>query len=305
MSEVNPFDFNGYLEAERLKVEGALERAVRKIERRDDVTADEASVIRYGVMGGGKRLRPILCVTAYVASGGCRSASLYDLAASVELVHAYSLMHDDLPCMDDAELRRGRPAAHIEHGAVTALWGAAKLIPLAAIQALEAARLLGCEEALARSVSKTLMRAAGGGGMVGGQWMDLMGEGRALGPEELNRLHQMKTGALLVASLEVGSVAAEASDKVRAALLEYGSAVGLAFQIVDDILDETSSSEALGKNPSDAQLQKSTYTSLHGLDGAKIKARTEIERALGALETARIECDELISLAHFVVERGR
>ena len=298
-------DVGAYLKAERWCVELALERAVKKVEVREDVSDEEASAVRHGVMGDGKRLRPILCVTAYIACGGTRSDAIYDLASSLEMVHAYSLMHDDLPCMDDASLRRGRPTSHVEHGVAVTTRAGAKLIPLAAIQALEAARILGCAEEDACALSQTLMRAAGGGGMIGGQWVDLIGEGRAFGAQELNRLHRMKTGALLAASLEMGSAAAGGGETESAALSVYGWAIGLAFQIVDDILDVTSSAEELGKNPSDTELQKSTYTALYGLDGARAKASAEIERALGALGAAGVECAELDALAHFVVERGR
>lgn len=305
MSAEPVVDVGAYLKVERERVELALERAVRKVEVREDVSVDEASAIRYGVMGDGKRLRPILCVTAHIACGGTRSAAIYDLAASLEMVHAYSLMHDDLPCMDDASLRRGRPTSHVEHGVAVTTRAAAKLIPLSAIQALEAARILGCTEEDACALSQMLMRAAGGGGMIGGQWVDLIGEGRAFGAQQLNQLHRMKTGALLAASLEIGAVSAGGGETVSEALVGYGWAIGLAFQIVDDILDVTSSAEALGKNPSDTELQKSTYTALYGLDGARAKASAQIESALDALRPAGIRCAELNALAHFVVERGR
>lgn len=304
MSAEEALDVTAYLREELPSVEAALERAVIAIEERPDVAEELAQAIRHGVTTGGKRLRPILCVTAYTACGGLRSDGVYDLACALEMIHAYSLMHDDLPCMDDAELRRGRPTTHIAHGeAVTTRAGAA-LIPLAAIQALRAARALGCEEETSRLVASLLMQAAGAGGMVGGQWVDLLGEGQAFGPDELNALHRMKTGALLAASLEIGAVAAGASEEVRAGLLEYGRAIGLAFQIADDILDATASAEVLGKNPSDQELDKSTYVALFGLDEARRRAAAEVARALAALESARVSSLELDALARFVVERG-
>lgn len=299
-----PSDVADYLASELPAVEAALERAIRTIEARGDVPADVAAAIRHGVTSGGKRLRPILCVTAWRACGGAEGDAPYDLAASIEMIHAYSLMHDDLPCMDDAELRRGRPTTHVELGeAVTTRAGAA-LIPLAALQALRSARALGCDEATCRDVADLLMRASGAGGMVGGQWVDLQGEGQALDATELDGLHRMKTGALLATSLDMGAVAARASGPVRAGLLEYGRAIGLAFQIADDILDATASAETLGKNPSDAELDKSTYVALFGLTEARGRAEAEVERAIEALRRPGVESAELEALARFVVERG-
>ena len=305
MTREPPVDVGGYLRGELRPVESALERAVSRIEARADVPVAEAYAIRHGITTGGKRLRPILCVTAYAACGGQRSPEAYDLASSLEMIHAYSLMHDDLPCMDDAELRRGRPTTHLTHGEATTTRAGAILIPLAAIQALSAARALGCEEVRARVVAGLLMKAAGAGGMVGGQWVDLLGEGQALGAGELNTLHQMKTGALLAVALEMGAAAAGASEMVRHGLLEYGRAIGLAFQITDDILDATSTAEVLGKNPSDAELEKSTYVALYGLDEARQRAQVEVERAVQALKSANMASPELDALARFVLKRGK
>lgn len=298
-------DVSALLARELPRVDAALERAVLAIEGRSDVTPDVAQAIRHGVMTGGKRLRPILCATAYTASGGVPSDEVYDLACSLEMIHAYSLMHDDLPCMDNAELRRGRATTHIVHGEAVTTRAAAALIPLSAIQALVAARALGCTERRARDVVRLLMQAAGAGGMVGGQWADLLGEGRALGFEDLSALHRMKTGALLAASLEIGAVAAGAAERVRAGLLEFGRAIGLAFQIADDILDATASVEELGKNPSDVELDKSTYVALFGIDEARARAGSEIERGLAALSSTGVASSELAALARFMVERGR
>ncbi len=302
---------SSYLKREGAEVELALERAVKVLEDRIPGESDPlwgkdvAVAIRHGVMTGGKRLRPILCVSAYTACGGERSAALYDLAASLEMIHAYSLMHDDLPCMDDAELRRGLPTTHREHGEDVTTRAGAVLIPAAAIQALNASRDLGCTPERARMVTKKLMEAAGAGGMVGGQWLDLQGEGRRLGPEELDELHRKKTGALLAASLGMGAMAAGAADSVADGLLRYGRAIGLAFQIADDILDATETAETLGKNPSDAELDKSTYVALYGLEEARGRARAQIEAALSALEEAGIRSPALEALARYVVERGK
>ena len=305
MSDEVTLNVSAYLAGELPAVESALERAVSTIEARSDVPADQAAAIRHGATTGGKRLRPILCVTAYTACGGERADAAYDLACSLEMIHAYSLMHDDLPCMDDARLRRGRPTTHMEHGEAVTTRAAAVMIPLAATQALHAARALGCVEPEARRVIMLLLQASGAGGMVGGQWVDLLGEGKALGAEELNGLHRMKTGALLAASLEIGAVAAGASEEFRAGLLTYGRAIGLAFQITDDILDATASADVLGKNPSDAKLEKSTYVALYGLEEARRRAEVEVARAIESLRGPGVESPELEALARFVVERGK
>lgn len=290
-----------YLAAERLRVEPALERVVSQLEA--ELEADIGAAVRHGVMGGGKRLRPILCATAYRASGGTADGLIYPLAVSLELIHAYSLMHDDLPCMDDAELRRGRPTTHVDHGEdVTARAGAA-LIPAAALQALSSAAELECGPEGGVDIARELMEAAGAGGMVGGQWLDLKGEGEALGLDGLNGLYERKTGALLMAALVVGGMGAGATDDVVEALRRYGGSIGLAFQIADDLLDATQSVETLGKRPSDAELAKSTYVGLYGLKEARDRARAHVDDALASLSSAGIDAPALKALALFVVER--
>jgi geranylgeranyl pyrophosphate synthase len=292
-----------YLAGELPAVEAALERALDDLE--SQVAPESLGAMRHGLMGGGKRLRPILCVSAYEACGGQPSEAVYDLAASLEMIHGYSLMHDDLPCMDDADLRRGRATTHREHGQDVTVVAGAQLIPAAAIRALEACRALGCSEDQSRAVAMELMHAAGAGGMVGGQWLDLLGEGHALGGEELDALHRRKTGALLAASLVMGAVAAGAKPDVRDALHAYGRAIGLAFQIADDVLDATASAEVLGKNPSDAELDKSTYVALYGLAEARTRAEGQVRVALEALISAGVDAPALEALAHYVAERDK
>jgi geranylgeranyl pyrophosphate synthase len=297
----------GYLAQEGARVEAALERAVLALPTRMSLDSGVCEAIRHGVTSGGKRLRPILCVSAWSA---CRSTTeapddVYDLAAALEMIHAYSLMHDDLPCMDDAELRRGRPTTHKVHGEAITIRAGAALIPAAALQALCACRALGCSGTEAHAVTRVLLEASGAGGMVGGQWLDLLGEGQALSAAELDDLHRRKTGALLAASLVVGATAAGAAPEVREELEAYGRAVGLAFQIVDDVLDATASAEALGKHPSDAALAKSTYVSLFGLEEARRRARGQVDQALAALGRAGVSSRALEALAGFVVERSR
>ncbi len=298
-----PEELEAYLEVERSRVEEALERALAELEASLDPALAEAA--RYGVTGGGKRLRPILCVSAYTACGGAPEPAAYDLAATFELIHAYSLMHDDLPCMDDADLRRGRPTAHRAHGEAVTMRAGAALIPAAALVALRACGRLGCDAARSTEVVRAVLEAAGAGGMVGGQWIDLLGEGRSLGADELDGLHRRKTGALLAASLVAGALAAGAPRERVAALREYGRAIGLAFQIADDILDATQSAETLGKNPSDTALEKSTYVALYGLEEARARAAAEVERAVSALAGSGLRAPMLVALARYVIERDK
>jgi geranylgeranyl pyrophosphate synthase len=302
-ADVGGIDADSALAAERQRVEVALERAVAGIGR--ELPADVHQAVAHGVLGGGKRLRPVLCVCAYEACAGTASEAVYALAASIELVHAYSLMHDDLPCMDDADLRRGRPTTHREHGEDVTMRAGVALIPAAAIEAWQASRSLGHGTDAARRITTVLLEAAGGGGMVGGQWEDLLAEGRALDGASLDALHRRKTGALLAASLVMGGLAASASEPAIDALREYGEAVGLAFQIADDILDATQPAATLGKNPSDAALGKSTYVALHGLEAAEARARAEVARAIGALERVGLSAPRLVRLAQYVVARQR
>lgn len=330
------FDLNAYLAVERDAVEAALRRALDHL--LPLLPESLRGATEQGVLAGGKRLRPILFLAAWRgcfegrrgaqgsessevpgdaivggdAGAGADAAdlgpvpeALYDLAASLELIHAYSLMHDDLPCMDDAPLRRGAPTPHTIYGEEATILGGAALIPAAGLQCWRASGALGLPDPARRELIELLARAAGAGGMVGGQGLDLLGEGRALPRAELDTLHRGKTGALLTASLVMGGVAAGATPEERAALEEYGREIGLAFQIADDVLDATSSAETLGKLPSDMNLEKSTYVLLLGVEGARAEARDRIDRGVAALRGAGITSPALEGLALYVVERDR
>ncbi len=294
-------DLEALLRDERAEVERALERACEWLGH--ELPDELFRPARHAVLSGGKRLRPVLCVVAYQACGGSPKPAVYDLGAAIELIHAYSLMHDDLPCMDDADLRRGEPTPHILFGeAATARAGLA-LIPAASLWALHALNALGADEAVFRRILVELNRAAGAGGMVGGQALDLLGEARRLDSVELDRLHRMKTGALLTASLVIGGIAASASNTTLAAFEVFGRGIGLAFQVMDDILDATEVAADLGKHPSDGALDKSTYVSLYGLEEAMRRARMLVDEATEALRSAGIHAPALIALASYVVER--
>lgn len=287
----------------RAGIEHAISRALDDLA--EAVPAPVAAAARTGVGSGGKRLRPLLTVTAYEETGGLPGAAAFDLGAAVELLHAYSLMHDDLPCMDNAPLRRGLPASHLVHGVDQTTLAGAVLIPWAAARAVDAALAAGRSDEQAREIAARLLEAAGAGGMIGGQVLDLLAEGRSLEEDELEALHGLKTGALLSASLEVGAMAAGAGAQAMSALRAFGKDLGLAFQVMDDVLDATASSDVLGKRPSDAALEKSTYVALLGADGARERARDLIRRAARGLDAAGLRAPRLRELARFVVERRR
>lgn len=295
-----------YLSAERDSVEVALKEALTEIVPRIPPSFREA--LSHGVSSGGKRIRPILCVAAFTAvhrAASGVSTGIYALAASLELIHAYSLMHDDLPCMDDAALRRGEATTHIVHGEIETTVAGALLIPAASVIAYRGASTLGLSEDLAASLVRELSAAAGGGGMVGGQVLDLLGEDQSLTAAQLDDLHRRKTGALLRSSLRMGGMAAQAREAELEGLEEYGDCIGLAFQIADDLLDATSSAQELGKNPSDAELGKSTYVSLFGIEEATRKARELVTTAQDALVRGGLHSPELHALARYIVERNR
>jgi geranylgeranyl diphosphate synthase type II len=258
--------------------------------------------IRYSLVGEGKRLRGILFLRAYEAAGG--TADGLAMAGAIEVVHAYSLVHDDLPCMDDDDVRRGRPTVHRVYGVPAATTAGLAMVPLAVSCATQAGRALGLDDAACRAVVRELMRAAGAGGMIGGQLLDLEGEGSALSLAELERIHRAKTGALITASARIGSMAAGASPGVMEALTRYGEAVGLAFQIADDVLDVTATTDQLGKTAGkDIALRKSTYPAVLGVEGAIARARALVDEAKRALADGGIVSDTLEQLAEHVVAR--
>ena len=293
------------LERERERVDAALAAVSAAGLRGVDPALREP--MEYALSAAGKRLRPILCAAAFRASRGGEEAvpeALYRLACALEIVHTYSLVHDDLPCMDDDDLRRGRPTVHRVFGARRALVSGAALLPLAVRVVLDEGAALGLGERERARLVVELCRAAGAEGMVGGQLLDLEGERREIGPAELEAIHRAKTGALLTASLRLGAIAAGADDGVLDALSAYGAALGLAFQITDDVLDVVGDEAALGKTAGrDEALRKASYPSRFGLEGARAMARARADEAQAALRG--IDSPELLGLADFVVERER
>jgi geranylgeranyl diphosphate synthase type II len=261
-----------------------------------------ADAVRYGLKSPGKRIRPLLVVYSYRAAGGQGDPIM--LACAPELIHAYSLVHDDLPCMDDDDVRRGRPTVHKVYGSRTAIIAGVAMIPIAALVVRDAARGMHLTTEVSDAILGTLMDAGGISGMIGGQARDLAGEGRSLSLSEREAIHGAKTGALIVASLKIGALAAGASPAAIWALERFGRAIGLSFQITDDVLDVTSTTGALGKTTGrDAALGKSTYPALLGVEGARARARALIDDGLSALAEQKMLTHELSQVANFIVTR--
>ena len=294
-------EFDLWMRAELDNVERALERWVPHA-----APAGLGAAMRYGVLEGGKRLRPLLVLAACEAAGGDRSAALR-ASTAVELIHAYSLIHDDMPCMDNDVLRRGKPTVHVQFGEAQAMLAGDAMQALAfEVLTPAAADEHSFAPLLQARLCGLLARAAGHEGMAGGQAIDLASIGVPLSEYQLRDMHRRKTGALLQASVLMGAACGELPAKAWDALSLYGAALGLAFQVVDDILDVTQASETLGKTAGkDEDQHKPTYVSVLGLDGARKQARTLRERAQGALSGSGLRHTARLSwLADLVVDRS-
>ena len=265
--------------------------------------AELGDAMRYAVLDGGKRLRPLLVLAACEAVGGNEQAALR-AACAVELIHAYSLVHDDMPCMDNDVLRRGKPTVHVRYGQAQALLAGD------ALQAL-AFELLTPEDATVRprtqaALCRLLAQAAGFQGMAGGQAIDLASIGKLLSSPELHAMHRLKTGALLQACVMMGAACGTASTSAQRALRDYGDTLGLAFQVVDDILDVVADSATLGKTAGkDAAQQKPTFVSLMGLHGAQNYAQELLSQARASLKVSELKNTAALSaLADMLVNRS-
>ena len=300
-----PFDLQGWSTARLHAVERALERWVTgdaPVGLDHGAPAELVQAMRYAVLDGGKRLRPLLVLAACEAVQGDEAAAMR-AACSAELIHAYSLVHDDMPCMDNDVLRRGKPTVHVQFGEATALLAGD------ALQAL-AFELLTPDDALVpvamqAAWCRLLARAAGSAGMAGGQAIDLASVGCVLSEKQLRDMHELKTGALLQGSVMMGAACGNTTKNQNAALMQYGAAVGLAFQVVDDILDVTADSVTLGKTAGkDAVDQKPTYVSILGLDRSRLYAKELLADALVALDSGQLPYPQALrALAHMVIDR--
>ncbi|OYX58696.1 MAG: polyprenyl synthetase [Comamonadaceae bacterium 32-67-11] len=297
-------DFSAWSAARLAEVERALDAALAP-----QAPAALGLAMRYAVLDGGKRLRPLLVWAAAEAAAGAPAAALASAthtavlraACAVELIHAYSLVHDDLPCMDNDVLRRGKPTVHVQYGEATALLAGDALQVLAFELLLEQP-----DAALGAALALQLARAAGHLGMAGGQAIDLASVGRRLSLAELEDMHRRKTGALLLASVQMGALAGGADAAALAALTRYGQALGLAFQVIDDVLDVVADSGILGKTAGkDAAADKPTFVSLMGLNGARQYAHDLLAQAHAALHERPVAAAQTLhDLADWVLHRS-
>ncbi len=237
----------------------------------------------YSLSAGGKRIRPILTLAFCEANGGNLKKAL-PFACAVEMIHCYSLIHDDLPCMDDDDMRRGKPSCHKQFGEANALLAGDSLLTLSFHTIANAHHLAGTDSLACLSAVGALSEYAGVNGMVGGQVIDLINEGKKIDADTLYKTHSLKTAALICSAIKLGAIAANASDEATKNAVSYGYELGMAFQIIDDILDVISDEKTLGKPiGSDADNQKTTFVSLYSLDGAKKLAGEHTKRALDFL----------------------
>jgi geranylgeranyl diphosphate synthase type II len=291
--------FETYLKERAQVVDQALDRLL-PAEANAPETIHKA--MRYSVFAGGKRLRPVLVIAGAEAVGG-RMDDVMPTACALELIHTYSLIHDDLPAMDNDDFRRGRPTSHKVFGEAMAILAGDGLLT-------HAFRLIadnwrpGMDAAVLRDVLVDVADAAGTDGMVGGQVADLEAEGRRIGADLLDYIHLHKTAALIRTSIRVGARLSGATAVQLQALSVAGADLGLAFQIVDDILDVTGTTEQLGKTAGkDQAQQKATYPAIHGLDASRARAKGLVDEALGALAPLGPPADPLRALAQFILER--
>lgn len=294
-------DNDAYRDKYRSYVRLTEERLLTLCDRYLPEQAEISRAARYSLLGGGKRVRAVLVLSSCELAGGDVDAAA-DYAAALEMLHCYSLIHDDLPCMDNDDFRRGRPSCHRQYSESTALLAADALVtaafevianaPLSADSRVRAAAALAC--------------GAGARGMLYGQELDKHFEHHRADAEQLLSLHRHKTGALILAGVQLGCEAAEAPSMLRQPLETYAREIGLVFQIVDDILDVTSSTEALGKPvDSDAENEKTTFVTLYGLDGAQAMAQQHNDAALAALEPLGERADFLRRMAESLLVRNK
>lgn len=289
-------DLKEYLVEKRRIVNAALDRWCGDAES----PARIVQAMRYSLMAGGKRLRPILCLAASEAVGGEAEAALVP-ACALEMIHTYSLIHDDLPAMDDDDLRRGRPTSHVRFDEATALLAGDALLT----RAFEILSGNG-DPANGMRIIHEIATAAGYQGMIEGQMRDLAAEGAALDADALAEMHSLKTGALIRASVAVGAIAGGAAPARIEALSQYSSRIGLAFQVADDILNVEGDPGVMGKaTGTDRDRKKSTYPALLGLEGSRRFSRRLVEEALSAIAGFDDRADPLRAIARYVVERKR
>ena len=295
-----------YLNEQRLAVDGALKKYMLEAEEENGLFSAHIEAMRYSLFAGGKRIRPILCLAAGAAVGRRPSpdADLLSIACALECIHTYSLIHDDLPAMDNDDLRRGKPTNHKLYGEAGAILAGDGLLTWA-FDLLSNSEVSGLQTETRLGIIHLIARAAGSLGMVGGQLLDISNENKEFPFETLCAIHRSKTGALITAAILAGGIAAGADHAQQEALRRYGEQVGLAFQIVDDLLNATSTTAQLGKAAgSDASRGKATYPAFFGIETTRQKAATAVAEAECALNIFDAKADPLRAIARYILTRS-
>ncbi len=296
---MNSFDLDAYLSSKRRQINAALDALLHHGTRKI------VKAMRHSLMAGGKRLRPILCLAAVEAVGG-DSRNAMGTACAIEMIHTYSLIHDDLPAMDDDELRRGQPTCHAAFDEATAILAGDALLTLAFEILSSAASIRENQAPVLIHVIHTLSAAAGYQGMIEGQMQDMAAEGESLALEDLEKMHALKTGALIEASVTAGAILGKGNDVQVRQLKAYAKNVGLAFQVTDDILNVEGDPEIMGKNVGSDQLHlKSTYPLVLGLGPSKKFAKKLVNNALIALENFDTKAHPLRAIANYIIDRKK
>jgi len=296
---MNSFDLNSYLSSKRKQINQAL----------DSIFANTSNKIvkamKYSLMAGGKRIRPVLCVAAAETVGG-QSQDVISAACALELIHTYSLIHDDLPSMDNDDIRRGQPTCHVAFDEATAILAGDALLTLA-FEVLSSTEFVQDNHVRNwMNVIHTLSTAAGYKGMIEGQMQDMAGEGHLLCLEDLENMHALKTGALIEASVTVGAILGKGSPDQIQQLKTYSKNIGLAFQVTDDLLDVEGDPNVMGKDAgSDQARSKSTYPALLGIEQSKQFAKKLVNNALKALDYFDNKAQPLRAIAYYIVDRKR
>ena len=293
-------DIKAYLARKKDIIDKTLEKLVPSAKTFPPVIHE---AMRYSLFAGGKRVRPVLAIAAAEAVGAT-TADLLPVASALELIHTYSLIHDDLPAMDDDDLRRGRPTCHKAYGEAIAILAGDGLLTMAFEVLSDPRRMKSIQARTLVSINREIAVASGVFGMVGGQVVDIQSENKEIDFPTLEYIHTHKTGALIRASVRVGALYAKAGKRQFAALTRYGEMVGLAFQIVDDILDLTGKQEELGKDiGSDLEKGKKTFPSFLGLEESRRRAEEVVCEALDALKGFGRKADPLRELAKYIINR--
>lgn len=295
------FNLKAYISEKNNIIEGTLEKILQNSETGESL----AEAMKYSLMAGGKRIRPVLCLAAAEAVGGNQKDAL-PAACAIEMIHTYSLIHDDLPAMDDDDLRRGKPTSHIAFDEATAILAGDALLTLA-FEVLSSAPLEGGVNAVKLlQVIRIIAAAAGYRGMIRGQMLDIAAEGHQLAIDELESMHVLKTGALIEASLQCGAILANAANTQLELLKTYARKIGLAFQVTDDILNVEGNPAVMGKAVgTDMMHEKSTYPFILGLEASKQFKQKLVHQALQAVETFDKKAEPLRALATYIIERKR